>query len=496
MADESLDIVIVGAGLSGINAAHRLQSTLPDRRFAILEGRDRIGGTWDFWKYPGARTDSAMVLFGYPWYPWRARSNMASAHAIRDYLEEAAAAEGIDKKIRFRHRIVEARWSSAEQKWTLQVDVTAADGTVRRAVLKTWWLLGAGGYYSYDKPQEVVIPGIERFGGEVVHPQFWDEKTVYAGKEIVVIGSGATAVTLLPALAKTAKHVTMLQRSPSYVFSVPGKVASPFWEKFLPQSWSESLNWWAKMFLDSFFVWFLYAFPNFGRKIVRGAMRKELPKDFDFDKHFSPRYNPFEQRLCFCPDGDFFKALHRPNVEIVTDTIETVTEAGISLHSGQNIQADMIITATGLYLVLLSGMAMFVDGVQINDSLGQRYAWHGTMLEGVPNSGIITGYTAGTWTPGADLRVRQLIKVIKQMEEKGATSAMPYLDDAERAKFPKAPLMALSSTYVVNAADRLPMNADTGPWRAGKTWLTDGWHLLFGSVTAGMRYTIGRSKDD
>jgi cation diffusion facilitator CzcD-associated flavoprotein CzcO len=495
MEPETLDIVVVGAGLSGINTAYRLQTEVPHHSYAILESRHELGGTWAFWKYPGIRTDSSMGLFGFSWRPWPHDSNMAEGAAIKAYLHDCAAAEGIDKKIRFGHRVVDSAWSSAEQRWTLQVEATRPDGTVEKKVVKAWWVISASGYYSYEQPLPAVIPGIERFGGQVVHPQFWDESIDCTGKKVVVIGSGATAITLLPALAKTAESVTMLQRSPSYVFSLPRRQGIVgFLERFIPLSWAQRFYWWQRMIIETLFVVFLLTFPNAGRRFLVGEMRRQLPHDVDVDKHFNPWYNPFEQRLCFSPGGDFFKALHRPNARVVTDTIASVTETGIQLAFGETLDADMIVTATGLYFSLLSGVSVTVDGESITDSLGSRFIWNGAMLEGVPNSGLITGYTAATWTPGADVRARQMIKVIKHMDRTGARAAVPYVDPAERKEMPALPAMGLKSTYVVSALDRMPKVGGKAPWISGSFWAVDVWRLMRSDVTQGMRYAFGEGK--
>lgn len=491
MAPETLDIVIVGAGLSGINTAYRLQKDLPHRTFAILEARDGIGGTWDFWKYPGIRSDSSMSMYGFPWHPWPHDAEMGEAHDLKAYIEDAAASQGIDKKIRFRHRLTSASWDSDEQCWTILVDVSHHDGITEKKEFKAWWFIIASGYYRYEEALPVVIPGIERFGGQVVHPQFWDKSIDYAGKRIVIIGSGATAVTLLPALAETARSVTMLQRSPSYVFAAPQKDhVVRLLSRFMPSRWARAVAWWQRMLVETIFVKVLLAFPHFSRRFITAEMRKQLPEGFDVDKHFNPRYNPFEQRLCFCPGGDFFKALHQPNASVVTDTIETVTETGILLRSGETLEADMIITATGLYFMILAGIFVVVDGESVSDAIGHKYVWNGTMLEGVPNSGFISGYTAATWTPGADVRARQLIKVIKHLEKTGATAATPFIEPSERARLPVKPALKLSSTYIVSAYERMPKVADVGPWRMGMSWVSDVWRLLFTSVKTGMRYTF------
>ncbi len=497
MEPETLDIVVVGAGLSGINTGYRLQKQVPHLSYAILESRHEMGGTWAFWKYPGIRTDSSMGLFGFSWRPWPQDSNMAAGPDIKAYLQDCAAAEGIDKKIRFGHRVVASDWSSAEQRWTLRVEVAREDGTVETKTIKAWWIISASGYYRYEQPLKPVIPGLDTFAGQVVHPQFWDESISYAGKKVVIVGSGATAVTLLPALAETAASVTMLQRSPSYVFSLPRRQGIVgFLSRFMPESWARQLYWWQRMLIETLFVVGLLTFPNAGRRFLVGEMKKQLPADLDVDKHFNPWYNPFEQRLCFCPGGDFFKALHRPNAHVVTDTIDTVTPTGIRLASGEHLDADMIITATGLYFSLLSGVSVTVDGESVSDSLGTRYIWNGSMLEGVPNSGLITGYTAATWTPGADVRVRQLIKVIKYMDRNGATAGVPYIAPAERAAMPVLPAVGLNSTYVVSALDRMPKVGNKAPWVSGAFWAIDAWRLMWSNVQDGITYTFGERRKD
>jgi len=488
---EEFDIIIIGAGLSGINAAYRVQKELPHRSYAILERRHEIGGTWSFWKYPGIRTDSAMGLFGFPWRPWPYDNNMATAQAIRTYMEECAASEGIDRHIRFGHRVASAAWRSNEQRWTLTVVVTHKDGSVATKTVKAWWLICASGYYSYDKPLPAVIPGLENFEGQVIHPQFWDESINYDGKRIIIIGSGATAITLLPALAKTAQSVTMLQRSPTYVMSLPRRDSTlQFLCRFLPRSWAAAINWWNRMIVETLFVKFLLTFPNISRAFLMSEMRRQLPAGFDVETHFNPRYNPFQQRLCFCPGGDFFKALHRPNARVVTDVIDTVTATGIRLKSGAFLEADMIVTATGLYFNLFDGLDITIDGELLRDSIADRYIWNGSMLEGVPNAGLIVGYTAATWTPGADVRVRQMIKVMKYMERSGAVEARPWLDPKKKAKLPANPAVDLTSTYMVTAHNRMPRNAGKGPWMNGASWAADVFRLWFGSVRSGMRYVF------
>ncbi|KAL1837082.1 hypothetical protein VTJ49DRAFT_4310 [Mycothermus thermophilus] len=496
MDTETLDIVIVGAGLSGINAAYRVKTELPQHSFAVLERRTEVGGTWAFWKYPGFRTDSAMSLFGFAWRPWTSDLNMAPGPLIKKYLEESVAAAGLHDKIRFGHRLASADWSSDEQRWTLRVDISTPDGTVETRIIKAWWVIFTTGYYSYEKPLPTVIPGIDRFQGRVVHPQFWDESLSYAGKRVIIIGSGATAITLLPAMAETAESVTMLQRTPSFVMTLPARDGLyDALSRFLPSSWARQLHWWIRMTLETLFVLYLRVFPASGRKLLLSEMRQQLPKGFDVERHFNPWYNPFEQRLCFCPAGDFFKALHRPGVRVVTDVIDTVTETGIQLKSGAVLDADIIVTATGLYFALLSTASVRVDGEAINDTIGNRYIWNGSMLEGLPNSGMITGYTAATWTPGADVRTKQLLKVIRHMDKTGIAAAAPYVDPAERARMGASPAVTLSSTYVRSALDRIPKVGDRKPWVYGSCWAVDMWRLLTSDVRQGMRFWGNQQRD-
>ncbi|KAL2270788.1 hypothetical protein VTJ83DRAFT_159 [Remersonia thermophila] len=486
---ETLDIVIVGAGISGINAAYRVKTELPQHSFAVLERRAEVGGTWSFWKYPGFRTDSAMSLFGFAWNPWASDLNMAPGPLINKYIEDSVDAAGLSKAIRLGHRLVSADWSNEEQRWTLRVDVTGADGTVDTRLIKAWWVIFTTGYYSYEKPLPAVIPGIDRFQGRVVHPQFWDQSLDYAGKRVVIIGSGATAITLVPAMAETAGSVTMLQRTPSFVMTLPAHDALyGSLSRLLPSSWARQLHWWIRMILETLFVLYLRAFPASGRAYLLSEMRRQLPKGFEVERHFNPWYNPFEQRLCFCPAGDFFQALHRPGVRVVTDVIDTVTEAGIRLKSGAVLDADVIVTATGLYFSLLSTAAIRVDGEAINDTLGNRYIWNGSMLEGMPNAGLLTGYTTATWTPGADVRTKQLLKVIRHMDRTGAAAAAPCLDPAERARLGDNPAITLSSTYIRSAIGRIPKVGDRRPWVFGSCWAVDMWRYLTSDVRQGMKF--------
>ncbi|KAM7222213.1 hypothetical protein V8F06_002485 [Rhypophila decipiens] len=497
----NVDILIIGAGLSGINAGYRIQKELPHKSFAILEGRSEVGGTWSFWKYPGIRSDSTMRVFGLPWYPWPSNVVMADGPVIRQYLEDAATSQGLDRKIHLNHKVTCCDWSSAENCWTLSINLLSpTDGTIiNQKKIKANWIINAAGYYSYEKPLPVSIPGIENFSGRVIHPQFWDSdgKVDFSNKRVVIIGSGATAITLLPAIAKTAAKVTLLQRSPSYVFSLDSQDHNlDFWARFLPDSWAKTFHWWQCLIMESFFR-VLLSNLLVGKRLVQAEMRKQLPPGFDLETHFNPSYPPFEQRLCFCPDGDFFKALSQPNTEIVTGTISTVTSSGIDLNPGaksssstggpnkggvNSIPCDMIITATGLYVDIISSLQISVSTLPNDPTysperftltpeiLSSLQTWNGTMIESLPNQGKIVGYTAGTWTPGANARTSQIINVIKHMDLVGAKRVFPVVQE-KKEEMEKKPVMPNSSSYLVDARSRLPIAAGRGPWRnAQSVW--------------------------
>ncbi|KAI1138015.1 FAD/NAD(P)-binding domain-containing protein [Hypoxylon sp. FL0543] len=482
------DFIIIGAGLSGINAGYRLKTQLPDCSYTILEARDKIGGTWSFFDFPGVRSDSDLTLFGLPWRPWIHEKNMAEAHLIREYIEDAARAEGIDKKIHFKHQVTALSWSSEEQRWTVAV---LADGLKKE--FKAKFIVACSGYYDYARPLNAEIPGIENFEGTVAHPQFWPKDLDYANKEVIIIGSGATAVTMLPVMAKTASHVTMLQRSPSYVLSLPASDALGEWfRKHLPERVANSINWWLSLAMEFLVVSAVISFPKLARKVIMKQMKRQLPDKIDVNVHFNPSYMPFEQRLCMCPDGDFFKALHQDNCDVVTDHIKTVTADGILTKSGKKIKADIIVTATGLYLHLLGGLTPIVDGRPVD--IGTCYSWRGALLTGLPNAGAVIGYTTTSWTLGADASVKLLIKVWKHMKKIGATSVVPFHPQQDLAS--SKPVVEHSSTYFVAAQSRLPRITGRSPWYGRKNTVYDHFKLWFGSVTKGLKYSFPPKKNE
>ncbi|CAK7212633.1 hypothetical protein SBRCBS47491_001533 [Sporothrix bragantina] len=489
---EDYDVIIVGAGLSGLNSAYLLSQQIPDAKYTILEGRNIIGGTWAFWKYPGARSDSSATVFRFAWHPWPHDMNFPDAPLVQAYAEDAARVHGIDKHIQFQRKVGDRRWSTEEQLWT--VDVTDAATGAALPPVRARWLINCSGYYSYEEALKVEIPGIKQFQGELVHPQFWSSDIDLKDKNVVIVGSGATAITMLPHVAKVAKQTTMLQRSPSYVLALPRKdKLTLFLQRVLPRGLADWIDWYRQIVLESAFVWWLQNYPNAGRRVLRAQTKKRLPKDLDVDVHFKPAYNPFEQRLCMSPDADFFKALRQDNCTIVTDTIETVTPTGIRVKgSDKEIPADMIITATGLYVEILNGRIPIVDGKTVD--VTKLYSWRSCMVESLPNLCFIIGYTTGTWTPGADAHFRTVLSVMKEMRRRGATSATPTIEPAERAKLPQLPALPNSSGYLVRARDRLPMSSGKYPWVTGLTYFFDAWYNLFGNASDGMKYTVPDKK--
>ncbi|PNP66729.1 hypothetical protein FNYG_13459 [Fusarium nygamai] len=486
---EHHDILVIGAGLSGINTAHVLNQRLPHRSYTILEAQSAIGGTWRFFRYPGFRSDSFMTAFGLSWYPWKHKHKMAQAGEIVDYLEEAVDAAGLRDKIRFRHKMLACEWRTDEQNWKIEVD---ADGQQKTYIAN--FVISCVGYYAYDKAFPTTIPGLKGFGGQVVHPQWWPEDLDYSGKRVIVIGSGATAITIVPSLAEKAGMVTMLQRSPSFVISRPTTSSlDSCLKSLLPFSLAHWLVYWKDVLAEVFSTQFLLNFPALGRKVLMGEMQKALPKDIDVNVHFNPRYNPFQQRLCMCPDEDFFKALHQDNCEVVTDTIETVTKDGIMLKSGRKLEADIVVTATGLYFQLFGGIAPLVDGQPIE--VGSHYAWRGCMVDSVPNMGFVMGYVTTSWTPGADIMAKTLISVIKEMEKTASTSVMPVLSAKDKSKPQKLPVSATSS-YFVKAADRMPKVTDEGPWYGRVNLAKDWWAWLMGDMSSGLLYSGGQRRKD
>ena len=458
------DLLIVGAGFSGIGAAFRISQRNPGIRYRILERRERIGGTWDLFRYPGVRSDSSIFALSFPWEPWTREEEVADGADIRDYLESTARKRGIFEHIRFRTQVHSADWDSGTDTWTVRA---SEDG--RETVYRARFVFFGSGYYDYDEGYTPAFPGIERFAGTVVHPQHWPEDLDYAGKRMVVIGSGATAVSLVPALARSAAKVTMLQRSPSYLFA--GARVNPLvgvLRRFLSLSSTHRI---ARFMASAFeaMVWALArSAPGLAKRILRAQNSSLLPAGYPVDLHFKPRYNPWDQRLCLVADGDLFSAISSGTVEMVTDHIDHVDATGIVLRSGARVDADVIVTATGLQLRALGGVRVSVDGVEVKPQ--ERFSYKAHMLEGVPNLIWCIGYTNASWTLRADMTARAAARLIRHMSEKGYTHASPQ---PASAPLSEKPLWDLQAGYVLRNPHALPKSARRRPWIVRQNYFAD-----------------------
>ncbi|WP_068271979.1 flavin-containing monooxygenase [Aldersonia kunmingensis] len=463
---EHVDVAIVGAGISGIGAACYLQRETPGKSFAILEARGATGGTWDLFRYPGIRSDSDLHTFGYEFKPWRDENAIASADKILAYLREAATENGVDDAIRLHHKVIGAAWSSEHAHWLIDVQRTDTDELIQ---LTANWIFCAGGYYRYDEGYTPHFEGRERFGGRIVHPQQWPEDLDYTGKKVVVIGSGATAVTLVPAMAKAAAHVTMLQRSPSYILPVPAKDAfANKMQKLLGPERGYAVTR-RKNIAQQRFIWrFCQRYPKVARKVVRNFNAKQLPEGFPVDVHFNPAYNPWDQRLCTVPNGDLFAAIRAGSASVVTDRIATFTETGIELESGQRLDADIIITATGLNLQAFGGVTLTVDGKDV--SLPDTVAYKGMMLTGIPNFAFAIGYTNSSWTLKVGLVSEHFCRLLSHMDAHGYDTCRAELPDLAMET---RPLLDFGAGYVQRSIDQLPRQGTEAPWSTSMEYRTD-----------------------
>ncbi|HEX2087471.1 MAG TPA: NAD(P)/FAD-dependent oxidoreductase [Solirubrobacteraceae bacterium] len=465
-AQQHVDVLIVGAGLSGIAAGYHLQAGAPGRSYAILEARDSLGGTWDLFRYPGIRSDSDMFTLGYPFRPWKAAKAIADGPAILEYVEETAREYGIDRRIRFNHRVVRAEWSSAEQRWTVEAQRTDTGETVW---LTAGFLFGCTGYYRYDEGYTPELRGGDRFRGRIVHPQQWTDDVDYAGRRVVVIGSGATAVTLVPAMAEDAAHVTMLQRSPSYVVPLPNEdPIAKLLRRVLPERWAHPAVRWKNVLLTMAGFQLSRRAPRLMRRLIRWGVRRSLPEGYDVDTHFNPSYDPWDQRMCIVPDGDLFEAISAGRASVVTDRIETFTETGIRLASGRTLEADLIVTATGLNLLALGGMQLAVDGRDVDPAATLTY--RGMMLGGVPNFAMAIGYTNASWTLKCDLICQYVVRLLAHMDAHGYAQATPRPgpDDTPQRDF-----LDLTSGYVRRSIHLFPRQGADAPWRVHQNYLKD-----------------------
>ncbi|MDE3722963.1 NAD(P)/FAD-dependent oxidoreductase [Nocardiopsis sp. N85] len=463
---EHLDVLVIGAGISGIGAGHYLKEHHPEKGFAILEARAASGGTWDLFRYPGIRSDSDLHTFGYEFKPWRDRQAIADADRILAYLREAIAEDDLEPHIRHHHRMVGASWSSEEARWL--VDVERVD-TGERVLLSAGWLFSAAGYYRYDEGYTPRFEGRERFGGTIVHPQHWPEDLDYAGKRVVVIGSGATAVTLVPAMAGTAGHVTMVQRTPTYVMPVPrGDALADLLRRVFGEERGYRLAR-RKNIWKGTAVWrFCRRFPRASRRLIRRVVASRLPEGYPVDEHFNPPYDPWDQRLCAAPDGDFFRAIRSGRASVVTDRIAAFTERGLMLESGREIEADVIVTATGLNLQAFGGVELTVDGEPVR--LADTVAYKGMMLSGVPNLAFAIGYTNASWTLKIGLLCEHFCRLLTHMDAHGYDTCRPEPADPDMAT---RPLLDFAAGYVRRAVDGLPRQGDRMPWLTSMSYHSD-----------------------
>jgi cation diffusion facilitator CzcD-associated flavoprotein CzcO len=479
MNDEHFDVLIVGAGISGIGAAYHLQKYSPTRSYAILEGRENIGGTWDLFRYPGIRSDSDMYTLGYRFKPWIAAKAIADGPSILDYLNETIEENGIDRHIRFHHHVNRASWSTEDAQWTVESS-HGDDGALVRYTCN--FLFMCSGYYDYAKGYTPDFPGIERFQGEVYHPQFWTDEIDCAGKRVVVIGSGATAVTLVPELAKDAAHVTMLQRSPTYMASRPGedKFALAL-QKHLPQKLAYATVRWRNVLMGALFYWFCQRYPQRAKTMLQKHVRHELGQDYDVDRHFSPRYNPWDQRLCLVLDGDLFEAVKSDRASVLTDHIATFTQTGIQLESGESIDADLVVTATGLKLQLMSDLEITVDGRRVDAS--KALAYKSMMLSDVPNLALSFGYTNASWTLKSDLTCEFVCRLLNHMDKHGYDQCCARVtDDAIET----LPMIDLKSGYVMRYAEKFPKQGSKAPWRLYQNYILDILTIRYGRLNDGV----------
>ncbi|MFY1682561.1 flavin-containing monooxygenase [Micromonospora sp. WMMD730] len=465
MPTDHVDVLIVGAGLSGVGAACHLRRTCPDTTYAVVEARDAIGGTWDLFRYPGIRSDSDMFTLGYVFRPWTAPQAIADGDTILRYVRETAREYGVEEHIRFRHRVRRAEWDSTTARWTVHVH---RDDTADDIVLTCGFLFSCTGYYRYDAGYTPDFPDVGRYTGRLVHPQHWPDDLDHTGRRVVVIGSGATAVTLVPALARRAGHVTMLQRSPTYVIALPARDRlADVLRRRLPARAAHRLVRAKNVLFGTVNYQLARRAPRTVRAFLRRAAKGRLPAGYDVDRHFSPRYDPWDQRLCVAPDGDLFDALSTGRASVVTDTVDAFTPDGVRLGSGAELPADIVVTATGLQLLALGGMTLTVDGVDVD--LGATVAYKGMMLSGVPNFALTIGYTNASWTLKADLVATYVCRLLRHLDATGQQVVTPVAPpDGDLS-----PLIDLRSGYVLRSVDTLPRQGARAPWRLHQNYPRD-----------------------
>lgn len=472
------DVIIIGAGLSGIGTAHHLQENCPDKTFAILEARAAMGGTWDYFKYPGLRSDSDMYTLGYSFKPWTSGDAIADGPAILDYIKETAREDGTDQHIRYNHRVQKLHWSSEKNQWSLEAALASGE----KANYTAQFILNCSGYYSYESGFTPNFEGMENFKGQIVHPQAWTEDVVHAHKKVIVIGSGATAVTLVPELAKTAEHVVMLQRSPTYVINMPKQdnIANAL-RRFLPEKLSYWLSRWKNILSSLLFYKISRRFPDFMRKLIMGGAKKSLTKEVDVDTHFNPSYKVWDQRVCMVPDNDLFHSLNDKKATIVTDHIDRFTEKGILLKSGKELEADLIVSATGLRMQFLPNIDFKVDGKEMDRS--KLMIYRGMMLSDIPNLAIFIGYTNASWTLKTDLSGKYVCRVINELKKQGKARFTPiYTDTGEETD----PIVDFNSSYVLRAVEALPKQGKKTPWKLHQNYIKDNFNFKYSKVEDGV----------
>ena len=476
--DNHFDVIVIGAGISGIGAGYHLQTKCPGKSYAILEGRDTIGGTWDLFKYPGIRSDSDMYTLGFSFFPWKEKEAIADGPSILKYLDETSKKFNIDKKIKFNHYVKDASWCSEKSIWTLKVEDKNIMDTV---TISCNFIFMCSGYYSYEKGYTPDFDGINEFNGKIMHPQKWDSSIDYSNKEVIVIGSGATAVTLVPEMAKDAKHVTMLQRSPTYVVSAPQQdPLAIFLQKYLPSKLSYFIVRWKNILRQQWYFRLCKKNPKRVKDFIINQVRKSLGHDYDVDKHFTPNYNPWDQRMCLVPNGDLFKSIRKKQTSVVTDTIDKFTATGIKLESGKTLAADLIVTATGLNLEICSNINLKVDGKDIN--LPDTVTYKGMMFSGVPNLVSTFGYTNASWTLGADLTSEYVCRLLNYMKKSSIKKCCP---EANSKIENNDDWLNLTSGYIKRSKDIFPKQGKRSPWTNNQNFLKDIFQIRYGKINDG-----------
>jgi len=463
---EHLDVLVVGGGLSGVGAGCHLERDAPHKSYAILEARGAIGGTWDLFRYPGIRSDSDMYTLGFPFRPWDSNQSIVDGASIHQYILDTAREYGVDEKVRLHHRVTRASWSTTDQRWTVEAERTDTGESLR---FSCQFVFMCSGYYHYDEPHNPGFPGRDQFRGAIVHPQFWPRNLDYTGQRVIVIGSGATAVTLVPAMSERAAHVTMLQRSPSYVVSLPGEdPLAKLARRLLPVQAAYTLVRWKNVLITMLMFWLSRNRPHVVKRMIRAGLERQLPEGYDIDTHFKPRYNPWDQRMCLVPDADLFEGIGNGRVSVVTDHVDTFTPTGIRLASGQELEAEVIVSATGLNLLALGGVELEVDGQPVD--LPQAMIYRGCLLSGVPNLAFAFGYTNASWTLKSDLTCEYVTRILNYMYERGYSSAVPTLrpGSVEPVDF-----VDFSSGYVQRSIHLFPKQGSRPPWRLYQNYIRD-----------------------